>query len=169
MNASALSTATVTVAFVNPPKAPRKSGTIKDSDGQYFSAWPDKLAQFRAGETYEIEFTEKKLDSGIVARDIKTARPVATVSTPLQGEHTVNAAVREVVTKPKPAAQPTNGATYYRPTAPRDAERMFVCGTLQACIKTGRIEFTEDALINTINALRDAWAATFGADDLAAG
>ena len=56
---------------------------------------------------------------------------------------------------------------FYRPTSPRDAERMFVCSTLNAFIQTGRVDCHVEVLASYVNTLRDVWAATFGSDDQA--
>ena len=69
---------------------------------------------------------------------------------------------------PIPQSQP-NGKKmdqqFYRPTAPRDAERMFVCSTLNAFIQTGRINDDVETLTRAVRDLRQVWAETFGIDD----
>jgi hypothetical protein len=52
---------TVTVAFVNEPKANPKYGSIKTEAGDFISVDVDRLALFRPGGTYEIVY---ELDKG---------------------------------------------------------------------------------------------------------
>lgn len=50
--------ATITVSFVNQPRqAGGKKGSIKDSEGRYWSVWADKLGQFEVNKTYDIAYT----------------------------------------------------------------------------------------------------------------
>lgn len=49
-------TETVTVAFVNEPKAGKKFGSIKTDAGVYYSVKPSELPLFKPGGTYEIQF-----------------------------------------------------------------------------------------------------------------
>lgn len=52
-----MNSATIEVAYVNPPKEGRKMGDVKDTDGQYWKVWPDKLDFFKPGHKYDIEYT----------------------------------------------------------------------------------------------------------------
>lgn len=50
--------ATITVSYVNQPRtATGKKGSIKDREGRYFGVWKDRLSQFEAGKTYDVEYT----------------------------------------------------------------------------------------------------------------
>lgn len=51
--------ATITVAFVNPPKGSAKSGSIKTEAGDYFRVWADKLGMFSQGWKGTIEYTDE--------------------------------------------------------------------------------------------------------------
>ena len=51
--------ATITVAYVNPPKGTAKSGSIKTDTGDYFRVWSDKLGQFSQGWKGTIEYTDE--------------------------------------------------------------------------------------------------------------
>jgi hypothetical protein len=168
-------TATVTVQYVNLPKQGRKSGSIKDVDGQFFGVWPTMLAQFQEGETYEIEYTEKTVN-GVVYRDVKAVHPAVDAEqfrAPAPQPSRPQPQPKRSAPMQQPAPQNGNGNGngngWYRPTHPRDAERMFVCSTLNAYIQTGRINDDVDALLRAVNTLRQVWQETFGADDLAAG
>jgi hypothetical protein len=149
-----LETATVKVQYVNMPKEGKKKGSIRDSEGDYYGVWADKLHDFQAGETYEITFRENNGYRDVVA--------VKRAPAPKVAEEKPYTVVKTA--DPRPAA---NG--YYRPTSPRDAERMFVCSILNAFIQTGRIENDGPALSHAVNTLRAVWGETFGTDDLAAG
>lgn len=49
-------TATINVAFVNPPKPGKKLGNIKTTDDQFYGVDPTQLGQFAPGGTYTIEY-----------------------------------------------------------------------------------------------------------------
>lgn len=163
MNATAelanLEDAKITVQYVNEPKPGKKLGNVKDADGQIWFVRPNMLNLFRPGEDYKVEYTESHAN-GMMYRHIKSAYP-ATPPRAMTAPSNTTPAIRT------PALQ-TNGNQYYRPTAPRDSERMFVCSTLNAFIQTGRIECDENALIERVTILRSVYAATFGIEDPAA-
>lgn len=183
---SSVQTEVVTVKYVNPPKAKNRSGSIKDTQDRYFGAWPDKLKMFEEGATYEIAFNE----SANGFRNIMAAKRLVGEAEPppnelpLRGTFTQvdmqppqrNGATLMARTTPRPAPQaaprsqpaspaPASSQQYYRPTAPRDAERMFVCATLGHFIDTGRLECSVEELTERVNILRDVWQNTFGADE----
>jgi len=166
-----LVTANVTVQYVNEPKDGRKTGSIRGTDGIYYGAWPDKLRMFEEGETYEISYKENNGFRNIVAAKRLAAQPQRR---PQQQQDFTTIDVSNPQPAPIPrqqpqrpvASPPANG--YYRPTAPRDAERMFVCATLGHFIAAGRAEWNEDDLVARVNMLRSVWQRTFGDDDAAA-
>jgi len=131
--------ATVTVAYVNPPKPGKKMGSIKDTNDEYYGVYPEKLSLFQKGGTYEIDYLVQGDFKKV--RDVKPAGGMA-----LSGGTTQNG----------------NGGNY-RPTSPVDAERMYVCSLVNAGIQAGRIDFTEGAIEAATNAARNAWRNTFGA------
>lgn len=172
MNASALQTATVTVKYVGPPKEGKQYGFIKAMDN---STWPvkaDRIREFEADNDYEIAWTEASNGfKNIIG--VKRIAPEAPPQRPAQrGQFEQFEAAPQArngaaaSTAPKTAA-PANG--YYRPTAPRDSERMFTCAIAGHWIDTGRVEMTEDAMVELVTMLRDVYARTFGADDTVGG
>ncbi len=173
MNTQTLERTTITVQHVQPAPAAGKSARLKDVDGMLFGIWPDKLAGIMVGGTYDIEFTAKTVN-GVVWRDIKQVR-ASDRPGPAPKQFTGGSYDRQPDRAPQPATpepgrQPplnngNGGGQYYRPTSPRDSERMFVCSTLNAFIQTGRIDCHRDHLASAINEMRAAYAATFGADD----
>lgn len=50
---------TIKVLYNNPPKPDKKTGSIKSEDGRIFQVWPDKLANFVVGKSYEIDYSER--------------------------------------------------------------------------------------------------------------
>jgi hypothetical protein len=133
-------TGTITVKYVNPPKAGKKKGTIKSADGQMFGVWADKLNEFTPDMIYEIEYSEEAWN-GQTYRTISKATPKT----------------------PAPASN-GNGAKYnsYRETSPTDAERMFVCSLLNAAISAGKLQLSAESLVAAIKTTRAAWTQTFG-------
>lgn len=156
MNTQTIERGTITIQRIFPAKGPGRSATIKDVDGMMFGYFPDKLQGiFDVGNTYTIEFTEK-VKEGTTYRDIVSGKMV-------QVQQQAQPAQRQATQAA--SAQPKGDGQYYRPTAPRDSERMFVCSTLNAFIQTGRVECHRDHLIAAIGELREAYATTFGQDD----
>jgi hypothetical protein len=135
-------TGTITVKYVNQPKAGKKKGTIKSADGQMFGVWANQLSEFTPDMIYEIEYSEEAWN-GQTYRTISKATPKATA--PAQ---TGNG----------------NGAKYntYRETSPTDAERMFVCSLLNAAISEGELQLSAESLVAAIKTTRAAWTQTFG-------
>lgn len=179
MNTATLERATITVARIISAKDRGKSATIKDIDGRMFGIWPDKLGLVNDGGCYEIDFSET-VKNGTTYRDIKAIRqiqhqvpPRAQAASRGGDPFVVSTEMREQRKPQEPGRQPPqypqngNGNGYYRPTAPRDAERMFVCSTLNAFIQTGRVDATGQTLVDYVNTLREVWQATFGQDDRA--
>lgn len=140
-------TATITAKFVWPPKEGRKTGTIKTVDGAYYDVWPDKLASFKPNGIYEVEYSERESNG-------RTYRTITNFA--LKGE-----------AMPQ-RGRGGGGGGNYRPTDPKDAERMFCCALVVAGIRSGTVQFDTGSLTTATNAARNAWAETFGADAPAA-
>ena len=167
-----LNRATVTVQYVNGPKPGKKLGTIKTREDEYFYVRPDMLRHFQQGETYDLGYTETQGNNGLPLRTVQKAVPVKRAAAdPTENYPSRQAARRDAEPQREPPRQPQNGSGggYYRPTSPRDAERMFVCSTLNAFIQTGRVAEDVTALTGYVDMLRQVWRATFGADDAATG
>ncbi len=139
----------ITVQRIFPKKPDAKCAWIKDVDGMMFGIYPDKLGLVREGDSYEIEFTSK-VSNGTTYRDIRSVKQIAKA---------------EPAPKVGPPKGNDAGGGYFRPTAPKDAERMWACSILNAFISTGRIDCERGHLTAAINELRAAYAATFGQDD----
>lgn len=153
----------ITVQNIMPAAAANKSARIKDTDGVIFSIWPDKLNGINIGETYEIDFVLNGAYRNIKA--IRTAqRPGPAPAQFTAGQQQPARSLSSAAAPPTGPQQNGNGQ-YYRPTSPRDSERMFTCSTLNAFIQTGRVDCHRDALAQIINELRAAYAMTFGQDD----
>lgn len=138
----------VEVAEIRPPSAQGRSGTVIAADGKMYDAWPDLLEAIEPGKRYDVE-TSSREKGGRTYTTIRKATPVA------GGQ--VNGAAKPNGT--------VNGTGYYRPTAPRDSERMFVCAALVAYIKAGAIPPERARLVKAIQAIRGAYAFTFGKED----
>lgn len=67
-------TATIQVAYVNPPEEGKNKGSIKTAAGEYFGVWANQLGLFRAGADYEITFKER-VWNGKTYRDVVKCHP----------------------------------------------------------------------------------------------
>lgn len=65
-----MAVANITVAFVNPPKAGQKKGSVKAEDGTYYGVWPDKLHQYVKGGHYTVEYDEQTGSDGRIWKTI---------------------------------------------------------------------------------------------------
>jgi hypothetical protein len=164
----------IKVAFVNQPKAPKKPGSIKDTNDTFYSAWPNQLGIFHPGQEYDIEYEDNPPYKNLKRAEIVgkpgpapqnfTQRPDAR----REGEtftepHRNGATLTTAAAQPKPQAQQQNG--YYKPTSPRDAKRMALCKWTEAFILTGSVERRKEAVIETIRMLSESYDETIGAGD----
>jgi len=164
--------ATVTVAYINPPKAPRKSGSIKSVDGEMFYVWPNLLSQFQQGETYEVEFTETD-KNGAIFRDIKKAWPKQAPQA-IQGDFDAigYAPARNGATLTPAHQEPRvqNGShvgtrkEYWqpKPTDPATSRRIFICGLINAWAHNGRIDMSVEAVSEAVRIAGEAYDQMLG-------
>jgi len=127
----------VTIAFVNQPKVGKKNGSIKTKDGEMFGVPPEKLAMFQQGGQYQLEYSERQFNGQIY---------------------------RTVVAAHLLAPPQASGGNKYSPVTDNDAtaERIFVCGALNAHIQSGQAEMSLSHIGNVVNMLRQVWSETFG-------
>jgi hypothetical protein len=139
---------TMTIKLINPPGSTGR-GSIVGTDDQRLGVFPEKVALFEVGKTYEVEYTETDRN-GKTLRNVKSAKQVAS---PAAQQAAASA----------PAA---NGNGYgngnYRPTDPADAKRIFVCANLTAMIRAGKVENTKESLWATTQILCQVYDHTFG-------
>lgn len=129
-----MTTATVTVKFVNQPKQGKKMGSIRTQELGFINVWPDKLSNFVAGQKYTIDYA----DEGGFKKLVKVSEKEATAEPPWE---------------PPGDTQP-----HVDPTP----ERIYVCGIVNAFVSTGKFEPTALNLAALTSAARQAWAQTFG-------
>lgn len=143
---------TMTVKYVNPPTQGKRRGTIKGADNQYLGVFGDKIHLFQAGQTYEIEYTESTSTDGVTYRNVVTASQVM----PAQASKPVaDVPVRN-----------NGGGNTYRETCAKDAERMFVCGALNAALHSSQVQPTRQSVGVFVNVLRGVWRDSFGVGDI---
>jgi hypothetical protein len=162
----------------------RQPGKVKLSNGQFLYAYPDKLRQIQPGSAYDFGCARSEY-KGVNENTIRTFRPIDAVGpapanflsreeieaqrqpraaqavpTNLRGEYSAPITVN----KPQePKAAPA-GNQYYRPTAPRDARRMFWTATLGHFIETGRIQCTAQAIAEASTEILTAYDAMIRAE-----
>ena len=159
-----MQTATVDVTFVKPPAEGKQYGSIKGANNEWWPVKNDRIREFEPGNQYELAYTES--DKGfkniigvkkIVAEPARSARS--------EGASFVEPQRSNGATAPAQAKPQAQQYYQHRPTAPRDAERMFVCSLLNAFIETGRCECDANELKARVEVLRKVWQETFGQDD----
>ena len=132
-------TATIVAKFVNPPQQGKKSGSIKTPENEYYGVPAAMLGQFTQGGTYTVEYKTREWN-GKTYKDILS---ISQAQAPSQN-------------------QGSGGGSKYGSYDAETSERVFVCGALNAFIKAGKIETNANAVVGAVNALRSAWAQTFG-------
>jgi hypothetical protein len=168
-----METATVDVTYVGKPKEGKQYGFIACADKTTWPVKEDRIRDFQADNTYEIAYTEApngfKTIIG-VKRVVPQAEPINYTQRP--AGRTEGVEIREpqrngatlTTAAPQPKTQaPQNG--YYRPTAPKDSERMWTCAILGHIIDRGAVELNEEAMIHAVNLLRAVYQKTYGQDD----
>ena len=156
--------AVITVAHIFPADQGR-SARLKSADGVFYGFWPNRLS-FVVGEAYQVEFTITNRNN-VAYRDITAASMVnkpAPAPAQFTGQQSQPPARSLSSAATQPGEKKADSSAYYRPTSPRDSERMFVCSTLNAFIQTGRVDCERQMLVHQINELRAAWQMTFGSD-----
>jgi hypothetical protein len=114
-----MTTTTVTVKYVNDPKAPGgRSGSIKDADGVYYSVPVAMLPEFQPNMTYEIDWKQNGN-----FKNVSAVRPVAVAAAGTG-----------------PGVAYSGGGTRTR-TDPRDSANMWACAVMCSLIEAGQITF----------------------------
>ena len=142
---------TITVKYVNPARAKSKRRTIKDTDGNLYGVWPDKIDMFQPGHSYDVELQEVPLDDGTMLVNITDAIMLAAPT-----------AKPPPPPPPPPGRRGANDNGHSRSLPIDDAERIFVCAALKSCMRPGEVP-DEDEVVEAITVLRNAWRRTFGA------
>ena len=135
MNAP-MNTATIVAKYVNPPGPGKKRGTVKLPDDDFYLVPPAMLGLFKAGGTYEVQYTTSEFNG----------MPYKTV-----------ASVKEKAAAPTAANSTTSPTNYIKD------EFILACGALNASIRSGKIEPNEESMTRIINDARRSWLKTFGA------
>ncbi len=169
--------ASFTVAGSYPPKDGKKTGSIKDTNNNWWSVWPDKLGAFDVGKSYRVEYTTWSPEPGksfhtIVA--VKLEAPMADPEfesqeyddPPFHSEPQQNYAPGKL----SPHGDALGPGFVQTPMAPRqpthpiDAEHMFVGAILKAMIQANQLNGNEViAVMQATKNMRTVWKATFGA------
>jgi len=137
---------TITVASIT--MRPKRS-IVVTTDGRKIGVWPQQIAMFQAGLTYEVELKDEAVNGTTYTNVVKAQQVAASAAYPTQAA-------------PAVVPQQQNGGNYYRPTAPEDAKRMFVCANLSAMIQAGKVENKKEDVWNTASMLCAVWDHMFG-------
>lgn len=129
-------TAEITCQYVNFPKAGKRRGSIKSSEGDYYWGSDTTLRQFAVGEVCTVEYDTQPKDGGGEWRTIK--RKVSTTS---------------------PGSTPTQVRNR---TNPADSKQIFVTALLKEGIASGKIEPSKVGVVSAGNALKAAYEELFG-------
>jgi hypothetical protein len=141
----------IEVAETHPAPPGKKVASVIAVGGAKFDIWPEQLGSIQVGGRYEVEISQREFNGRVYQKITK--------ATPLNG---TAATASASTAKPAPA-QYGNGNSYR--TDAVDSERRFVCASLTAFIKAGKVEPELGKVSNAITVLRTAYQKTFGVDD----
>lgn len=130
--------AVITARYVNPPQEGRPVGSVRDTSGAYWSVSPALLGLFTQNGTYEVQYEDRTSKTG------KTFRAVTSVKT---------------------VSATSNGARPAPPQQQHDdglAERIYVCGLLNAWASSGQVPPQVGPLDEATKIARAVWAANYG-------
>jgi hypothetical protein len=161
-------TVMVEVTFVKPPAEGKQYGSIKGANNEWWPVKNDRIREFEPGNKYELAYTESdkgfKNIIGVKKIVAETARPQRFEGAEFREPQRNGATLTTAAAQPKPQAPQQNG-NYYRPTAPKDSERMWTCAILGHYVDRGSVDLNEEALIHAVNTLRAVYQKTYGQDD----
>ncbi len=120
----------IKIKYADPPKEGKKQATVKTEDNQIFGVWPKEFGLLRPGQTYKVEFSERKFQ-GKTYRTITKCEPVAVVEEP-----------------------PSGLAQQSQRSSQLNAEQEFVARVLAASIQACAVGHTEAALLAETRLLR---------------
>ena len=148
-----MTTANIEIAYVNPPKAGKKQGSIKTATGEYYNVWPDKLHLFKVGPCV-VEYQERLFDG----KTFKTAVGVVNGGLDFPPSDSVGA---------KKYDTSVSHAVVHAVAPPHDYAKnkhIFVCGGLNAAIKAGQVRADDTAGVTIIvENLLEVYGKTLGA------
>lgn len=128
--------ATIQVKYVNQPREGMKNGSVKTAEGVLYGVPPPLLPQFQPGGTYNVEYNTSQFQ-GRTYSTISAASAMVQSGAPLQSGSKFHA----------------NDET---------AERIFVCGIINAAVGNGSLSVNRAELVAAVSACREAWQAAFG-------
>ena len=131
--------AVVKILFVNQPQSGKVNGSIKVEDGTYYGVKPAMLGLFQPGNTYEIQYESSDF-KGKTYHKVISVKPAAAAAAP----------------------QASGGSTKGYQTDDKTAERIFVCGAINAAISSGQLVIQTTEIVQAVNSLRAAWELTLG-------
>lgn len=168
--------AVVTIQYVNEPKGAAVSGSIKDTNGDYWGIHKSGLSQVRGQEGQRVEFDFVATANGFRNVDVKTIQIVANGHR-VENYPSRNAPpraqahdARQDVQRSAPGEhqpQNGNGCRYRQPAHPYDAEQMWVCKMLGDLIAAHIIKDDVNDMDVAITNLRQLWRKHFGQEDAA--
>jgi len=161
-----MQTATIEVVFVKPPAEGKQYGSVKTTNNDWWPVKLDRIREFETGNKYELAYTES--DKGFkniigVKKIIAQPEPRGDFAEFREPQGRNGSTLMPAATAQPKTQAPQNG--YYRPTAPKDSERMWTCAILGHIIDRGAVELNEEAMIHAVNLLRAVYQKTYGQDD----
>lgn len=136
-------TAQVTIRYVNPKQPGKKNASVKTDDGQLYFVAPEMLGQFEQGGRYNIRYKVNDFKGVKYSHIEEVARIVAPVPTSPVAAHN------------------TGTKASYGTVDMATAERIFVCGALNAMLH-GQTSLETQTLVAWVNILRETWRQTLG-------
>lgn len=145
---------TMTVASIVPSSQGKTRSRLVGEDGVQIGIFADKLHMIKIGQTYEIVHTDGQY------QNVQTATLVP------GRERPATQPLRAVPASPAP---PPAAVGAYGNVSADTAERIFVCGALNAALQSGQVQPTRQSVGVFVNVLRGVWRDSLGDVGVAAG
>lgn len=147
--------ATIVATKIFPPKPGKKRSTIVDERETLWGAMPSIASKMQVGGTYDVEYKEDHF-AGKTYLVIEGVWPVAGASPAPQPAPAA---------EPLPVAPSASYTTKYGNQDMATAERIFVCGALNAILSNQNVApgtLGTDDIVGYVFSLRESWKLTFG-------
>lgn len=140
-----LAKATITIKYINDPKPGAKNSSIKDDKDDFYLIDPAMAQGLQQGVSYNVSYRPNTW-RGTVYKMVEKIEPASNFV-------------------PHPAAGPAPARGKYGVDDKVVAERIYVCGILNAAMSNPNVNpesITTAWLANMTSMARDAWMQTFG-------
>ena len=154
--------AVVTIKYINEPKGNAVSGSIKDTNDEYWGVHKSALGQVRGQEGQAVEF-DYTVSNGFRNVDVKSLHLIASNPPRSQGQRHAPASTQQRAAPVNTHVDPPQNEYWKpKPRSPEDSMQIWICTMLRADIEANRVDRGEDELTERASMWARIWVSTFG-------